>query len=69
MRKRMREKVRDTRDGEREEGEADQRRVESCEAGSVPFSTSQAALPFGSVVAFAHHLRDRLNECLRKKCW
>jgi len=66
MRKRMREKV---RDGEREEGEADQRRVESREAGSVPFSTSQAALPFGSVVAFAHHLRDRLNGCFRKKCW
>lgn len=31
------------------EGEADQRRVESREAGSVPFSRSQAPIPFGSV--------------------
>lgn len=54
MRERMREKVRDMRDRDREEGEADQRRVESREAGSVPFSRSQAAIPFGSVVAFAH---------------
>lgn len=44
----MREKVCDTRDRMRGEGEADQRRVESREAGSVPFSRSQAAIPFGS---------------------
>lgn len=36
------------RDRERE-GEADQRRVESREAGSVPFSRSQAPIPLGSV--------------------
>lgn len=36
------------RDRERE-GETDQRRVGSREAGSVPFSRSQAPIPLGSV--------------------
>jgi len=35
--------------GRDREGEADQRRVESREAGSVPFSSSQAPIPLGSV--------------------
>jgi len=41
------------RERERErarEREADRRRVESHEAGSVPFSRSQAPIPLGSVV-------------------
>lgn len=67
MRERMREKVRGMRDRDREEGEADQRRVESREAGSVPFSRSQAAIPFRSDVTFARHLRDRSNGSFRKK--
>jgi len=47
------EKQEDRRDRERGD-EADQRRVESHEAGSVPFSRSQAPIPFGSVaVSFA----------------
>lgn len=63
---RMRETRESRRDRERGD-EADQRRVESHEAGSVPFSRSQAPIPFGSVaVPFSADCSDETSQ--RKKC-
>lgn len=50
---------------EGQEDEADQRRVESREAGSVPFSRSQAPIPFGSVAVLHDVSVSRLLERTR----
>lgn len=61
--RRKRKRERGSREGQ--EDEADQRRVESREAGSVPFSRSQAPIPFGSVAVLHDVSVSRLLERTR----